>query len=102
MPSAYHQGSCAQAFTEVEGVRRYLTFASGCRFDGRFVILNCGGPALVRRRIQTPSGATVLSVVQPEGEVVLGASPPARYCRDAAASGRSGGRRPTGQSPAGL
>jgi len=33
---------------------------------------------LVRRRIQTPSDATVLSVVQPEGEVVLGASPPAR------------------------
>ena len=33
---------------------------------------------LVRRRIQTPSVATVLSVVQPEGEVVLGASPPAR------------------------
>src|SRR2546430_4573949 len=37
-----------------------------------------GGSALVRRRIQTPSDATVLSVVQPEGEVVLGASPPAR------------------------
>ena len=33
---------------------------------------------LVRRRIQTPSDAKVLSVVQPEGEVVLGASPPAR------------------------
>ena len=31
---------------------------------------------LVRRRIQTPSDAKVLSVVQPEGEVVLGASPP--------------------------
>jgi len=36
---------------------------------------------LVRRRIQTPSDATVLSVVQPEGEVVLGASPPARRLR---------------------
>jgi hypothetical protein len=34
---------------------------------------------LVRRRIQTPSVASVLSVVQPEGEVVLGASPPARH-----------------------
>ncbi|MGZ8707843.1 MAG: hypothetical protein ACXW0R_10730 [Gaiellaceae bacterium] len=33
---------------------------------------------LVRRRIQTPSDAMVLSVVQPEEEVVLGASPPAR------------------------
>ena len=33
---------------------------------------------LVRRRIQTPSGAKVRSAVQPEGEVVLGASPPAR------------------------
>src|SRR5918992_1343520 len=37
-----------------------------------------GGSVLVRRRIQTPSVASVLSVVQPEGEVVLGASPPAR------------------------
>src|SRR5438094_10230288 len=37
-----------------------------------------GGSALVRRRIQTPSDAKVLSVVQPEEEVVLGASPPAR------------------------
>ena len=36
---------------------------------------------LVRRRIQTPSDAKVLSVVQPEGEVVLGASPPARLHR---------------------
>jgi hypothetical protein len=37
-----------------------------------------GGSVLVRRRIQTPSDAKVLSVVQPEEEVVLGASPPAR------------------------
>jgi hypothetical protein len=37
-----------------------------------------GGSALVRRRIQTPFGATVRSAVQLEGEVVLGASPPAR------------------------
>src|SRR5256885_15137052 len=37
-----------------------------------------GGSALVRRRIQTPSDAKVLSVVQPEEEAVLGASPPAR------------------------
>jgi hypothetical protein len=33
---------------------------------------------LVGCRIQTPSGAAVLGAVQPEGEVVLGASPPAR------------------------
>ena len=33
---------------------------------------------LARRRIQTPSDAKVLSMVQPEEEVVLGASPPAR------------------------
>jgi hypothetical protein len=43
------------------------------------VILSLGGSVLVRRRIQTPSDAKVLSVVQPEGEVVLGASPPARH-----------------------
>ncbi len=36
------------------------------------------GSALVRRWIQTPSAGQVLSAVQPEGEVVLGASPPAR------------------------
>ncbi len=40
----------------------------------------CGGSAFVRRRIQTPSDATVLNAVQPEEEVVLGASPPARRC----------------------
>jgi hypothetical protein len=45
---------------------------------------------LVRRRIQTPSDATVLSVVQPEGEVVLGASPPARL------SARKSGPAPPG------
>jgi len=46
---------------------------------------------LVRRRIQTPSDAKVLSVVQPEGEVVLGASPPARQNRpkSGAAFGRT-------------
>src|SRR5205085_12277232 len=42
------------------------------------VILSLGGSVLVRRRIQTPSDREVLSVVQPDGEVVLGASPPAR------------------------
>jgi hypothetical protein len=38
----------------------------------------CGGSVLVRRRIQTPSVVKVRSAVQLEGEVVLGASPPAR------------------------
>src|SRR6266540_3803119 len=98
MPAAGDESCCAQAFTEVTGHCFYLTFAPGCRRPYPFVILRYGGSALVRRRIQTPSDATVLSVVQPEGEVVLGASPPARR----KAAGRSGGRRPTGQSPAGL
>jgi hypothetical protein len=40
-----------------------------------------GGSALVRRRIQTPFGAKVLSVVKSEGKVVIGASPPARRRR---------------------
>jgi len=40
-----------------------------------------GGSALGRRRIQTPFGAKVLSVVKSEGKVVLGASPPARRWR---------------------
>jgi hypothetical protein len=48
---------------------------------------------LVRRRIQTPSDATVLSVVQPEGEVVLGASPPARHRRWRAGRVQTAGRQ---------
>ena len=36
---------------------------------------------LVRRWIQTPSAAKVRSAVQREGEVVLGASPPARRAK---------------------
>ena len=44
---------------------------------------------LVPRRIQTPSGATVRSVVQLEGEVVLGASPPARRFAVATRLGRA-------------
>ena len=65
----------------------HLTFAPCCRLLDPFVILKSGGSALVRRRIQTPSDATVLSVVQPEGEVVLGASPLARRCAERAAAG---------------
>src|SRR5437867_11197840 len=78
MPSHGDESCCAQAFTEVTTDRFYLTFAPGCRCPYPFVILRSGGSTLVRRRIQTPSDATVLSVVQPEGEVVLGASPLAR------------------------
>ena len=52
-----------------------------------------GGSAFVRRRIQTPSDATVLNVVQPEREVVLGASSPARRFF-------AGGRRGLAGAPA--
>src|SRR5437773_11517539 len=55
-----------------------VAFASGFQCGVVSSYSEGGGSALVRRRIQTPSDATVLSVVQPEGEVVLGASPPAR------------------------
>src|SRR2546421_5519675 len=65
-----------------------------CRGRRPFVILRNGGSALVRRRIQTPSDATVLSVVQPEGEVVLGASPPAR--RNLRSKVQRAGRADTG------
>src|SRR5438552_12490477 len=95
MPPAGDQSSGSPAFTEVATNRSNLTFARSCRLLRPFVILNSGGPALVRRRIQTPSDATVLSVVQPEGEVVLGASPPARrFCEAKAAAARAGYGRP--------
>src|SRR6478672_11020240 len=78
MSAAGDESGGAQTFTEVATNRSDLTFAACCVRVGAFVILTSGGSALVRRRIQTPSDATVLSVVQPEGEVVLGASPLAR------------------------
>src|SRR5437870_7545632 len=78
MPSTGHQGGGAPPFTEVATPRVDLTFALYCLREHPIVILRSGGSVLVRRRIQPPSDATVLSVVQPEGEVVLGASPPAR------------------------
>ena len=59
-----------------------------------WVILGAGGSALVRRWIQTPSAGSVLSAVQPEGRVVLGASPPAR--RTSAAELRSAADRAQG------
>src|SRR6266542_3743360 len=101
MPTPGDESCCVQALTEVTRDRFSLTFAPGCRCPYPFVILRSGGSALVRRRIQTPSVATVLSVFQPEGEVVLGASPPAR--RFAKRSGGPVGRKTADrQGPAGL
>src|SRR3954453_19986352 len=58
------------------------------------LILPGGGFSLVRGWIQTPSVAKVRSATIAEGEVVLGASPPARpHC------GRAGGlKRRTGKA----
>src|ERR687888_1648321 len=52
-----------------------------CREQAAGVRLALSGSVLVGCRIQTPSGITVRSAVQTEGEVVLGASPPARSLR---------------------
>src|SRR5436309_14165399 len=57
-----------------------------------------GGSAFVRRRIQTPSDATVLNVVQPEREVVLGASSPARRITPT----KSGTADTAGEMPTGV
>jgi len=57
------------------------SLATGVRMlalEPTFVILAASGSALVRCRIQTPSGAQVQSAVKSEGEIVLGASPPTR------------------------
>jgi glyceraldehyde 3-phosphate dehydrogenase len=54
-------------------------------------MLERSGSVLVGCRIQTPSDITVRSAVQPEGEVVLGASPPARSLRIAGAGGERTG-----------
>src|SRR5438067_1456642 len=94
MSSAGHKGRSSSPFKEAATTRCELTSARGCPPGRGFVILRSGGSALVRRRIQTPSDATVLSVVQPEGEVVLGASPPARRLRRRA--GRE--KRPSGKA----
>ena len=57
---------------------------NACSFTAvRCFILRGGGSALVRRRIQTPSAVAVLSAANRRGEVVLGASPPARMLRSA-------------------
>src|SRR6185437_8634962 len=77
--SANDESRSAPAFTEAATPGIDLALLASCRRLDPFVILSNGGAALVRRRIQTPSDATVLSVVQPEGEVVLGASPLARH-----------------------
>src|SRR4249919_917453 len=94
MPPDCNQSGSASPFTEVATTSGSLTFAPCCRPFSPFVILRNGGSALVRRRIQTPSDATVLSVVQPEGEVVLGASPLARRLRRRA----RGRKRPPGKA----
>jgi hypothetical protein len=94
MPSTCDESGSSPPFTEVATTCAHLTFALPCRCDGAFVILRSGGSTLVRRRIQTPSDATVLSVVQPEGEVVLGASPLARHLGD----GPEGGSRRPGEA----
>src|SRR5829696_4957076 len=80
MSSTDKQGCGTPAPTKAAGIGGRLVSATQDGF--RRLIRHThrsGGSALVRRRIQTPSDATVLSVVQPEGEVVLGASPPARH-----------------------
>src|SRR4026207_2299342 len=64
----------------------------GCLARRRRAMLGPSGSALVGCRIQTPYGITVRSAVQPEGEVVLGASPPARSLRIAGAGGERTGR----------
>src|SRR5262249_48519621 len=94
MRAAGDESRRAPPFAEAATARVVLTFASCCRPLDAFVILIYGGSALVRRRIQTPSDATVLSVVQPEGEVVLGASPLARHLGD----GPEGGSRRPGEA----
>src|SRR5207245_2241227 len=72
----------------------HTAFAPGVHFGVVSSYSESGGSALVRRRIQTPSDATVLRVVPPGGGGVLGASPPARPRAQ-----QSGG--PLGRGPGG-
>src|SRR6266508_5633917 len=93
MSTPGNKGRGTQAVAKVAGDRAKLTFARVVVRRNLSSYSERGGSALVRRRIQTPSGAKVLSVVQPEGEVVLGASPPARRLRRRARGRiRPGGR----------
>src|SRR6266508_3099353 len=78
MSTPGNKGRGTQAVAKVAGDRAKLTFARVVVRRNLSSYSERGGSALVRRRIQTPSDAKVLSVVQPEGDVVLGASPPAR------------------------
>ena len=78
MPAAGHEGRRAPPAAQA-GLAWPNTTCNACSFtrsDASYFVR--GGSALVRRWIQTPSAGTVLSAVQPEGKVVLGASPPAR------------------------
>ena len=82
LPAAAHEGVGVPPAAPARRARRRLTLrlatSSSALRIASVVILDNGGSALVRRRIQTPSVATVLGCGKPEGRVVLGASPPAR------------------------
>ena len=68
--------------------------ATECSFEDPILHTLRSGSALVRRWIQTPSAGSVLSAVQPEGRVVLGASPPARCCIAVLDATSAANRRP--------
>ena len=62
--------------------RRIVAFGEnecGVTHESRCRSLDTSGSVLVRRRIQTPFGAGT-GARHAEGEVVLGAPPPARLC----------------------
>src|SRR5437764_15395317 len=71
-----------------------MRFGTVETYPAHSLILRGGGFALVRLWIQTPSVAKVRSATIAEGEVVLGASPPARPRR------AGGPTRPHGQKTA--
>src|SRR5436190_11735477 len=82
---------CTDGSASFSASRTPNFFSRGSSAEPHAVYSKYGGSVLVRRRIQTPSDATVLSVVQPEGEVVLGGSPPARRLLARARKRRAGG-----------
>ena len=100
MPPSRHESIGAQTFTEATRASLSLTFLPGWSLPQAFVILRkAAGPRSSGARIQTPSDAKVLSVVQPEREVVLGASSPARRISlTRNAGGRSSVIRPDGRA----
>src|SRR5207302_1037637 len=79
MPASGDEGDGTSATAKTPANRARLTFSSRGRLDAAADIHSLGGGSVfVRRRIQTPSDATVQNTVQPEREVVLGASSSAR------------------------